>query len=401
MTDATQHDSLPQERPSPPEEYSDPPSFSASVDGLDLWVYPSGGERLEALLALVKGAKHSLKLCFYIFAKDGTGRKMRAALTEAATRGVNVTLIVDGFGAEAGGEFFEEFCAAGGDFRVFSSRASTRYLIRNHQKIALADDARAIVGGFNIADDYFAPPEENGWNDLAVWLEGRAVSPLVDWYDNLLDWTNADGVEWTQVRHAVREWDAGAGAVRWLTGGPTRNLSSWARAVGRDLEYGRRLDLMMAYFSPPKRLLKKIGKIAERGEATLVMAGKSDNNATIGASRSLYDYLLHKGANIYEFDACKMHTKLLVLDDTVYLGSANFDMRSLYINLEIILRIEDAAFADRMRQFIASHLPASIEVTPEYHRERNTLWNRIRWNVSWFLVGVMDYTVSRKLNFGL
>ena len=401
MADATQQDSSRGKASAPPAEYSDPPSFSASVDGLDLWVYPRGGERLEALLALVAGAKHSLKLCFYIYAVDTTGQKLRAALTEAVKRGVKVTLIVDGFGAEADRGFFREYLDAGGDFRVFSSRASTRYLIRNHQKIALADDARAIVGGFNIADDYFAPPQDNGWNDLAVWLEGRAVSPLVDWYDNLLEWTDADGVEWKHVRHAVRNWDAGAGAVRWLTGGPTRNLSSWARAVGRDLQKARKLDLMMAYFSPPKRLLKKIGKIAERGRANLVMAGKSDNNATIGASRSLYNYLLHKGAAVYEFNACKMHTKLLVLDDVVYLGSANFDMRSLFINLEIVLRVEDAAFADKMRKFIASHLDASLDVTPDYHKQRNTLWNRIRWNISWFLVGVMDYTVSRRLNLGL
>ncbi|GMN14039.1 phosphatidylserine/phosphatidylglycerophosphate/cardiolipin synthase family protein [Altererythrobacter sp. MTPC7] len=401
MTDALPQDTTGAAPPVPPEEYSDPPSFSASVDGLDLWLYPRGGERLEALLALVEGAKRSLKLCFYIFAEDDVGKRMRSALTQAAKRGVKATLIVDGFGAEADARFFRDFTAAGGDFRVFSSRASLRYLIRNHQKIALADDARAIVGGFNIADDYFAPPTDNGWNDLAVWLEGRAVSPLVDWYDNLLEWTDSDGVEWKHVRHAVREWDAGAGAVRWLMGGPTRKLSSWARTVGRDLENGRRLDLMMAYFSPPKRLLRKIGKIAQRGQANLVMAGKSDNAATIGASRSLYDYLLHKGADVYEFDACKMHTKLLVLDDAVYLGSANFDMRSLYINLEIVLRVEDAAFADRMREFIASHLPASLDVTPQVHRRRNTLWNRIRWNFSWFLVGVMDYTVSRRLNLGL
>lgn len=393
---------MPSETPPVPlEQYSNPPSFSASVDGLDLWIYPRGGERLEALLALVDGAKHSLKLCFYIYAKDNTGRRLRDALTQAAERGVRVTLIVDGFGAEADAAFFPDFIAAGGDFRTFSSRKTMRYLVRNHQKIALADDQRAIVGGFNIADDYFAPPRENGWSDLAVWLEGRAIVPLVDWYDNLLEWTDADGVEWRHVRHAVRDWDTGAGAVRWLMGGPTRHLSSWARSIGRDLENGRRLDLMMAYFSPPKRLLRKIGAIANRGEARLVMAGKSDNNATIGASRSLYDYLLGKGAQVYEFNACKMHTKLLVLDDVVYLGSANFDMRSLYINLEIVLRVEDAAFADRMREFIAGHLPASLNVTPQLHKARNTLWNRVRWNVSWFLVAVMDYTVSRRLNLGL
>ena len=391
------------EQSSPPalREYTDPPSFSASVDGLDLWVYPRGGERLEALLALVDGAKRSLKLCFYIYAKDETGRRLRAALTDAARRGVAVTLIVDGYGAEADEEFFREMCEAGGDFRCFSARKSLRYLVRNHQKIALADDAKAIVGGFNIADDYFAPPEDNGWNDLAVWLEGPAVDPLVAWYEKLLEWTDADGVEWKQVRRAVRDWEGAEGKVGWLMGGPSRHLSSWARCVSKDLMEGDRLDLMMAYFSPPKRLLKRIGRIAKTGKARLVMAGKSDNAATIGASRSLYDYLLRKGAEIHEFDACKMHTKLMVLDDTVYLGSANFDMRSLYINLEIVLRVEDAAFADRMREFIAEHLKASVPITPERHKRWNTLWNRVRWNVSWFLVGVMDYTVSRRLNLGL
>ena len=393
---------MPQKQPPVPSgEYSDPPSFSASVEGLDLWVYPRGGERLEALLALVDGAQVSLKLCFYIFACDETGRKLRDALTRAVRRGVMVTLIVDGFGAEADADFFAEFRAAGGDFRVFSARKSMRYLIRNHQKIALADDRRAIVGGFNVADDYFAPPSRNGWNDLAVWLEGDAVSPLVDWFAKLMGWTDEDGVEWRDLRRAVRGWNEGSGCVRWLMGGPTRVLSGWARSVGRDLDQARRLDVMMAYFSPPKRLLKRIGAIATRGKATLVMAGKSDNAATIGASRSLYDYLLHKRAEIYEFDACKMHTKLLVIDDVVYLGSANFDMRSLYMNLEIMLRIEDAAFAERMREFIAGHLPASVAITKERHRRRNTVWNRLRWNISWFLVSVADYTVSRRLNLGL
>ena len=73
------------------------------------------------------------------------------------------------------------------------------------------------------------------------------------------------------------------------------------------------------------------------------MAAKSDNGATIGASRALYGRLLKAGARIWEFSPCKLHTKLTVLDDTVYAGSANMDMRSLYINLEIVLQVRDAA----------------------------------------------------------
>ena len=77
--------------------------------------------------------------------------------------------------------------------------------------------------------------------------------------------------------------------------------------------------------------------------------------------------LLEAGARIWEFQPCKLHTKLIVLDDTVYLGSANFDMRSLFLNLEIVLKIEDAALAERLREYMEHHLPAAEEITPAIH----------------------------------
>ena len=96
-----------------------------------------------------------------------------------------------------------------------------------------------------------------------------------------------------------------------------------------------------------------------------------------------------------------MHTKLIVLDDAVYFGSANFDMRSLYLNLELMLRIEDAALADRMRAFVEWQMKGARKITPQLHAERATVWNRFRWGLSWLLVSVLDYTVSRRLNLGL
>ena len=90
-----------------------------------------------------------------------------------------------------------------------------------------------------------------------------------------------------------------------------------------------------------------------------------------------------------------------MLDDTVYLGSANFDMRSLYINLELMLKIEDAALADRMREFVGQQIGASQPITAALHQRRATLANRIRWNLSWLLVSVIDYTVTRRLNLGI
>ncbi len=397
MKDVTQASGAAQESVS----YRDPEPFSASAHGQELTFYPAGNDRRDALLALIGSARESVRICFYIFSEDETGALVRDALVAAAARGATVELIVDGFGASATAEFFAPLVEAGGSYSTFSPRWTQRYLIRNHQKMVIVDGTSAMIGGFNVENSYFAPPEEDGWNDLGLTIKGSAVKDLGLWFDQLAQWTANPKANWRAIRRMVKEWQPGEGKVRLLIGGPTRGLSSWARSVGRDLEQGNRLDMMMAYFSPSSRLTRRIGDIAMRGETRLVMAGKSDNNATIGATRSLYHYLLKRGARVWEFNACKLHTKLIVLDDAVYVGSANFDMRSLYLNLELMLRIEDAALADRMREFVSAHLPASEEINKQLHKQRSTMFNRLRWNASWFLVAVVDYTVSRRLNLGL
>ena len=382
--------------------YCDPPPFSAQAQGQSLTIYPAGEDRRTALIALVRSARHTLDVCFYIYAEDTISALLRDELTAAAERGVDVTLIIDRFGASATEYFLKPFIDAGGRFLCFSPRWSLRYLIRNHQKMVIADNRRAMFGGFNIADDYFAPPHANGWNDIGIGLEGDAVKGLVQWFDQLRQWTSDKHARFRDIRHAVRDWKwrSGKGDARWLVGGPTRGLSSWARCVSQDLKSARKLDIFMAYFSPPVAVLRRIAAVARSGETRLLMAAKSDNGATIGATRSLYGYLLKRGARIWEFSPCKLHTKLLIVDDAVYLGSANFDMRSLYINLEIMLRIEDADLADTMRNFVSGRIAASEEITPVLHQQRATVWNRIRWWLGWVLVSVIDYTVTRRLNPG-
>ena len=382
--------------------YRDPPPFEARAQGQSLTFYPAGEDRREAMLELVRQAEKTLDICFYIFAEDAVSTELRDALCDAAARGVAVTLIIDRFGASATDEFLQPLVDCGGRFLCFSPRWSMRYLIRNHQKMVIADNARAMFGGFNIEDDYFAPPERNGWNDIGIRIEGDGVQGLTDWFARLLDWTDDDEAHFKEIKRTVRDWDwtSQDGHARWLVGGPTRGLSTWARCVTQDLKEGEKLDIFMAYFSPPYTLLKRIARVAKKGQTRLLMAAKSDNGATIGATRSLYNYLLKRGAKIWEFSPCKLHTKLLILDDAVYMGSANFDMRSLYLNLEIMLRIEDKALADRMRDFVTHHIDASEHITLEKHRKRATVWNRIRWWAGWVLVSVIDYTVARRTNLG-
>src|SRR3546814_11263716 len=99
--------------------------------------------------------------------------------------------------------------------------------------------------------------------------------------------------------------------------------------------------MVEAYFSPGRGMLKRIARAARRKGSRLVLPSRSDNGATVAAARLLYGPLLKRGVEIWEYQPCKLHMKLIVVDDAVYVGSANFDMRSLFLNLEIMLRVED------------------------------------------------------------
>lgn len=394
-----------------PEPMQDEDSIGASgerivrtIEGNRLELIETGPDIRDTLLSLIDGATESLKLYYYIFESDRSGRVLLARLLRALRRGVKVTLMVDAFGSNSAEEgFFNSFIGAGGHFGWFGLRRSTRYLIRNHQKIAIVDDTRLLIGGFNIGDAYFGLPADDCWHDVGMVLEGPQVAPMVRWYGRMWHWVSSRKQRFRALRAMVRQWDQhpqGEGSsFRWLIGGPTQRLSPWAKVVKRDLEAGRRLDMIAAYFSPGRGMLNRIGRLARRGSARLVLPSRSDNGATVAAARLLYGPLLKRGVEIFEYQPCKLHMKLIVVDDIVYIGSANFDMRSLFLNLELMLRIQDAEFADTMRAFVADRIAESRAITRAVHRARYNPWTFITGWVSYFLVGFLDYTVTRRLNF--
>jgi cardiolipin synthase A/B len=387
------------------QERQDGEGIACTINGNHLAVMERGPELRSALLALIDGAQHSLKICYYIFDSDASGRLVLSRLIQAVRRGVQVSLMVDAFGsstAKAG--FFDSFIEAGGRFAWFGARRSTRYLIRNHQKLAIADDARLLIGGFNVSDSYFGVLPEDCWHDMGLWLEGPEVAAMVRWYGQLWRWVSGHTQKFGRLRAMVRRWHPVSdhdpdNPFRWLIGGPTQRLSPWAKVVKHDLQRGQRLDMIEAYFSPGQGMLRRVWRLARRGEARLVMAAKSDNGATVAAARLLYGPLLKRGAQIYEYQPCKLHMKLIIIDDAVFIGSANFDMRSLFLNLELMLRIEDATFADRMRGFVARRIADSRHITPEVQAARGGFLNLAKGWISYFLVGFLDYTVTRRLNF--
>ncbi|MBR0553158.1 phospholipase D-like domain-containing protein [Stakelama marina] len=380
----------------PPEQ----PSFT--VDGDRLTMLDTGPRRLAALLGLIAGATHSLRMLYYIYVDDSAGERVRQALIDATNRGVRVSLLVDGLGSERATDhrFFAPLEAAGAEVCRFVPRLGRRYLLRNHQKLAIADDARAIIGGFNIEDSYFGVSEQQAWRDLGLLVEGESCARLGGYYDMLVRWARRPRAPLRSLRRMLKHWSEKTGQTRWLLGGPTQRLSPWARIVKRDMEGARNIDLIAAYFAPGPGMLRRLDKAGMRGRVRLVLPAKTDHGAAIWASRFTYAGLLRKSVDIYEYQPTKLHTKLFVIDDVVHIGSANFDVRSMYLNLELMLRIEDADFAAHVRAYVDGEVADSLHMTPDCYRELSTPWRRIKQAVAYFVMAILDYRVTRGLNFG-
>jgi cardiolipin synthase len=376
---------------------ADKPSFQ--VEGNRVTPLVSGNARLEALLGLIDGAKQSLRLLYYIYCDDDAGRRVRAAMDAALARGVRVRLIVDGFGSSVPADFFNQLTRDGADVCKFLPRFGRRYLLRNHQKLALADEARVIIGGFNIQDDYFE--DGTGWRDLGLLVEGPAARRLAGYFDALAEWTHQPQARLRDLRRALDHWsEHRKHHVRWLLGGPTRRLSPWARTVKHEIQGARFVDIISAYFAPHPMMMRRIERVAERGGRTRVITpSKSDHNIAVGAARHLFRRMLKRGVQVFEYQPQRLHTKLYVIDDVVHIGSANFDVRSLFLNLELMLRIEDKAFAAHMRGYFEQEMRDSRAITPELLAKAGIV-DRLRWSFAYFVMAVLDVSVTRRLNFG-
>ena len=374
-------------------EYCDSDPFELDAAGHHFTFIPSGKERLERLIEHIESAKETLDVFYYMFQDDESGSKVLDALVDASRRGVKVALVIDDFGSDAPLDFFDPLTEAGGSFAVFSADWNVRYLVRN-QKFAIADNARVMTGGSNVSDHYYNPPEKNGWCDLGVLIEGDIAKKFTEWFELINDWASGDGSQFRRIRHMIRNWDSGDGPVQLVMGGPFLRRSHWSYRLKEDLAKATRLDLVTAYFGPPRSFRRAMARVARRGKARMVLAGKSDLEGTIFVARLFYRRLLRAGASIFEFQPCKLHMKLIVVDNVSYFGSANLDRRSIRINIELMVRVEDETLAERLREFIGYLAEASVNADRQWYREHSSFWHRVRWRLYHWL-SLADYRLAR------
>ena len=304
----------------------------------------------ERFLSEIDGARRSIRIATFLLADDRTGRPIVQALLMRARQGLEVRLLIDDLlRFHAPRELLRELVLAGARVERFMPLFHLPFRghgnLRNHRKIALFDGERAIVGGMNLGNDYMGPTADSErWRDLSLLVSGPGVSDL----DAIFraDWEFATGERLTPPPRA----SAGEIPVRVVPSGPDAATDPIYDAdLTAIFQAERRVWIATPYFVPDEGLLRALVIAVRRGVDVRVLSPERSNHALSDfASASCLRDLGSAGVSIRRFDKM-LHAKTLLVDDRLaVVGSANFDMRSLFLNFEVALFFSSSAEIARL-----------------------------------------------------
>jgi len=346
--------------------------------GHELRLLCGSGEYFAALMRAMDGAQERVRLETYIFDFTGSGADVADALMRTARRGVQVMLVVDGFGTgELPPDWRQRFDEAGVQWRIYRLPGRFGLLLpsawrRLHRKLCVVDGKVAFCGGINILDDFHDPNHgvlEFPRFDFAVQASGALVGEVEEAMNQV--WLRLQGARRMKqgdipgalrsLRDGVKQAVAGpppgrpsgtgtraALVLRDNLRNRTRIEKTYRQAIG---SAHREVIIANAYFVPGTKLRRALVKAAKRGvKIQLLLQGRYEYFMQFYAARPVYDALLRAGVEIHEYAASFLHAKVAVVDGHwATVGSSNLDPLSLLLAREANVVVEDTAFAEELR----------------------------------------------------
>lgn len=305
---------------------------------------PDGQSAYERMCHEIDAAEHSIHIATYILGNDATGNAIVDRLAARAIEGVKVRLLLDSLGSwNCTRAARIKLRHAGGEVAMFMPvlpvQTQTSSNLRNHRKIAIFDNYRAITGGQNLDARFMGSGEDaDRFTDFSVVTQGPAVAQFTRIF--LSDWAFAHKTSPSEFEELLRyrPEEAGNSTTEIIESGPdVLNDPLWEQIIRLIQEFKYSLTIVTPYFIPDDVILQSLIVKAHTGRhIRLIMPLKSNQRLADIARHHYLRQLAEAGIEIYFYERGMMHGKLILVDEKVAMtGSANIDMRSLFVNFEI------------------------------------------------------------------
>jgi cardiolipin synthase len=212
--------------------------------------------------------------------------------------------------------------------------------LRNHRKLAIFDGKRAIIGGRNIGREYMGPVSaRKRWKDLSLLIEGPAVIQLATIFE--ADWTFACAKKNYTPRHIgpidFPEPEVSKTIEIMASGPDTQGDPLYEKILSIIQEADTSVTIVTPYYIPDEVLQRSLVVKARSGKTVQLLVPKKSNHPITDLARNPFlRELAEAGVEILLYAAGMMHGKAILVDDSIAMtGSANIDLRSLFVNYEL------------------------------------------------------------------
>ena len=365
------------------------PSTAASVQ-----LYSDGTQFFPPMGIDMEAATSSINILMFTITPGDVSDRVVSILKAQVAAGVEVRMIVDRYGAKVDDKsrpIFEELTAAGVEVVVndifpvdqdglLGDRSIDPWQDEvgnaDHRKMLVIDGQIGWIGGAGFEDHFY----DGRYHDAYVRVTGDVVRQMqlayLTSFHALGGPPPASGID----RFFPVPDDPGTIPATLLQNVPGGFLPG-TQAIEEVIEQSQeRLDILNPYMTDPG-ILDRIIDAGERGvDVTVVLPGNSNVTQARDAAEHNYGDLFEAGVKVYEHETI-IHSKVIVADNRVMVGTINFDSWALYRNHEIALLFDDAGVAADARQIlmddaISRSTPAQL---PEgyWNRFQDWFWDKL------------------------
>ncbi|WP_282138382.1 cardiolipin synthase [Rossellomorea aquimaris] len=352
----------------------------------DIELFSRGPELFDRMFKEMKEAKSSIHVLFYIVQDNHFALRFMDLLKDKAKEGVEVRLLMDQIGSHNVPKSKVRLLRDAGVEVAFCQKVRLPFLFfssqqRNHRKITVIDGKFGYLGGYNVGKEYIDEndkPELSPWRDYHLRLEGEGVHDLQTEF--CIDWFRAAKNE---LKDEVKYFPpAERGSITHQIF-PTEgvNIEDFFKKFIDEAQ--DEIIIGTPYFIPTPILMDALCHALERDVIVrVIIPNNADHMLVKEAAFPYLRILLSKGAKVYQFMNGFYHAKVMIIDDHFCdLGTANFDKRSFFINLEINNLIFDKEFIHTLKNEMAKDMEAS-DMLSENDLANVSLLTRIKERVA-------------------
>lgn len=336
----------------------------------DVKLLLNGENKFPEVFEALEQAKHHIHIEYYIFSYDDIGKKIINILTLKAAQGVEVRIIIDDFGSKKNKRMVKKLKKAKIEIHRFMP---VRFVLlaqanfRNHRKIIVIDGRIGFSGGINIDERYL----NNGkhklfWRDTHIRVDGPLVNLLQLQF--LLSWhfTSKSTFPFKAPYFGNEFTTKGKATATLVASGPDSPRPYCMEAILSAINQAEdKIWIITPYFIPTDQIVTALQIAASNGvDVRMILPGKTDSHIVKHASLSFIAPLLRSGIKIFFYRKGFAHAKTMTFDNRLAIvGTANMDIRSFYINFEIVSLIYDKQFCEELDKSFEEDLQSCNEMT--------------------------------------